>query len=261
MNIANVKCPNCAANLSVEGNSKSMIHCQFCGASVYLETAHNTGYDLEMGRREAIADTADNYVQVLQDLRKPLLELPKDRENVKACEATIKACENSIVKYNKQSTPYIIPSIVTGCVALFLFAAKASFVVFFIAAVLCLGGYILSGQICVKKGKNSETLLKKKQDELVSLNETIKEKEEIIAKYSNVNIPEKYHNDKAFDYFINLFKSRQAFTLEEAYGRYDEVLKQEEALELQRKQIELQQKQIEEMQEMQKQMQQNKRRR
>ncbi len=261
MNITNVSCPNCAASLTVQGNSKSMIYCQFCGASVYLETAHNTGYDLEMGRREAIANTADSYVSMLQEIRGPLLELPQDYRKVKACEASIKNCENNIYKYNKPSTPYVIPSIVAGSVVLFLCMIRAPFIVFLLAGILCLGGYILRGQTCVTNAANAATLLEKKKQELISLNETVKYKESLATKYPGVNIPQKYRNDKAFDYFINLFKSRQAFTLEEAYSRYEEVLKQEEALQLQRQQIELQQKQIQQMQQMQRQMQQQNRRR
>ena len=72
----------------------------------------------------------------------------------------------------------------------------------------------------------------------------MKTKESVIASYSDVNIPKKYRNQKAVDYLINLFKSRQAFTFEEAFGRYDEYLKQEEQLEMQRRQIQLQQQQI-----------------
>ena len=261
MNITNVKCPNCGASLSVDGNSRSIIYCQYCGASVHLETAHSTGYDLEMGRREAIADAADNYVNILQELRDPMLSLPKDYNDIQACEKTINTCERNIAKYSKPSTAYKTPSIVSGCAVLFLCMIAAPFLVFIIAGILSIGGYILSGQSCVKNGKKAEELLEKKQQELESLKLVAQRKENIISKYPEVNIPPQYRTEKAFDYFINLFKSRQAFTLEEAYSRYSEVVKQEEALDLQRQQIELQQKQIEEMQRLQKQMQKNKRRR
>ena len=262
MNITNVKCPDCGASLRVDGNSRSMIYCQYCGASIYLETAHSTGYDLEMGRREAIADEANNFVNILQEIKTPILELPLDYNKIKTYETVIKTYENNVVKYAKTSTTYKVPSIVAVCVVLFLSMVRAPFLLFLFAGVLCWLGYLLSGQICVKKRKNAEILLDKKQQELESLKDIVNNKECIIAKYPNVKIPKKYRNVKAFDFFINLFKSRQAFTLEEAYSRYDEVLKQEEALELQRKQIELQQQQIQEMQRMQKQMQQqNKRRR
>lgn len=261
MNIINVKCPNCGASLRVEGNSRSMIYCQFCGTSVYLETAHNTGYDLEMGRREAIADTADNFVNILQDIKGPVLELPGDYQSFRACEATLKSYKNSIIKYSSTTTPYIVPSIISGCIVFFLFITFSSFLWFMFWAILCLGIYLISGQICVHKKKSYETLVYSKEKELQSLKAVVNNKEEILAKYPNVLIPKKYRNTKAFDYFINLFKSRQAFTLEEAYSKYEAYLKQEENLQLQRTQIELQQKQIKEMQRLQRQMQlQNKRR-
>lgn len=262
MNITSVKCPSCAANLSVPDTSNSMIYCQFCGATVYLETARNTGYDLEMGRREAIADTADNFVKILKDMKKPVLELPVDAQRLKNCNAEIEKYERLVKKYSKTSTPYKTPSIISGCVVLFLSMIQAPFIVFIIAALLCIGGYILSGQSCVKDLNRVQNRLDVCEREAETIKNAIDRNEAIVAKYPNVIIPLQYRTEKAFDYFINLFKSRQAFTLEEAYSRYSEVVKQDEALELQRKQIELQQKQIQEMQRMQRQMQvQNRRRR
>lgn len=50
MNIRSIQCPSCGSNLNVESANQSLIYCMFCGASVSLETNHNKGYDMELGR-------------------------------------------------------------------------------------------------------------------------------------------------------------------------------------------------------------------
>ena len=50
MNIRSIQCPSCGSNLNVESVNQSLTYCMFFGASVSLETNHNKGYDMELGR-------------------------------------------------------------------------------------------------------------------------------------------------------------------------------------------------------------------
>ena len=81
MNIRSIQCPSCGSNLNVESVNQSLIYCMYCGASVQLETNHNKGYDMELGRIEARAEKADEILAKIEKI-KMKLSLRKPRRNM-----------------------------------------------------------------------------------------------------------------------------------------------------------------------------------
>lgn len=73
MNIRTVQCPSCGGNLNVESVNQSLIYCMYCGASVQLETNHNKGYDMEMGRLDARAEIADELLAKIEKIKPELI--------------------------------------------------------------------------------------------------------------------------------------------------------------------------------------------
>lgn len=263
MNITKVQCPSCGANLEVKDASQSMIYCQSCGSPIYLETAHSTGYDMEMGRLNARGATADKLAETLSEMKEPVLNLPLALNQEQVLIGKIHNGENAVKSYenSKGYFPYIFPSIAAILLLIILSSVKAPFLVFVIAAICLIVAYPISGNMNFKRGENLKLTLQNDNASLVRTRDDIARFKKVIDRYPDVKIPPKYRTEKALNYFITTFKARQAFTLEEAYGKYDEVQKQEEFIAMQRQQIELQRQQIQQLQMLQQQNNNNRRRR
>ena len=72
MNIRSIQCPSCGSNLNVESVNQSLIYCMYCGASVSVETNHNKGYDMELGRLNARAARADEILTKIEKIKSVL---------------------------------------------------------------------------------------------------------------------------------------------------------------------------------------------
>ena len=83
MNIRSIQCPSCGSNLNVESVNQSLIYCMFCGAPVSLETNHNKGYDMELGRLEARAEKADELLSKIEKIKPELIRNSKAEYNTK----------------------------------------------------------------------------------------------------------------------------------------------------------------------------------
>lgn len=73
MNIRSIQCPSCGSNLNVESVNQSLIYCMYCGASVQVETNHNKGYDMELGRMEARGEQADQILAKIEKIKPELI--------------------------------------------------------------------------------------------------------------------------------------------------------------------------------------------
>ena len=73
MNIRSIQCPSCGSNLNVESFNQSLIYCMYCGASVQVETNHNKGYDMELGRMEARGEQADQILAKIEKIKPELI--------------------------------------------------------------------------------------------------------------------------------------------------------------------------------------------
>ena len=66
MELKELKCKNCGANLKVEPNAKD-VTCNFCHTTFSVETMENTGYEFEKGRIKAQKEEWDNKVKATKD--------------------------------------------------------------------------------------------------------------------------------------------------------------------------------------------------
>ena len=73
MNIRTIQCPSCGANLKVEDLNQSLFYCNYCGAAIQLETNHNKGYDMELGRLDARGELADKLIEKIEKIKDVLV--------------------------------------------------------------------------------------------------------------------------------------------------------------------------------------------
>lgn len=66
MELKELKCKNCGANLKVD-KSATEITCDFCHTSYSIETAEDTGYQFEKGRIRAQNEEADRQFTMFKD--------------------------------------------------------------------------------------------------------------------------------------------------------------------------------------------------
>ena len=66
MELKELKCKNCGANLQVEENAKE-VNCKFCHTTFAVETAENTGYEFEKGRIKAQKEEFQNKMKGVSD--------------------------------------------------------------------------------------------------------------------------------------------------------------------------------------------------
>ncbi len=66
MELKELKCKNCGANLQVEENAKE-VNCKFCHTTFAVETAENTGYEFEKGRIKAQKEEFQNKMKDVSD--------------------------------------------------------------------------------------------------------------------------------------------------------------------------------------------------
>ena len=62
MELKELKCKNCGANLKVEQNAKD-VTCNFCHTTFSVESAENTGYEFEKGRIKAQKEELQNTMK------------------------------------------------------------------------------------------------------------------------------------------------------------------------------------------------------
>lgn len=66
MELKELKCKNCGANLKVEPDKKD-VTCNFCHTTFSVETAENTGYEFEKGRMKAQREEMANNLKAAKD--------------------------------------------------------------------------------------------------------------------------------------------------------------------------------------------------
>ena len=66
MELKELKCKNCGANLKVEPNAKD-VTCNFCHTTFSVETMENTGYEFEKGRIKAQKEELSNSLKSAGD--------------------------------------------------------------------------------------------------------------------------------------------------------------------------------------------------
>ncbi|MCR5738558.1 MAG: hypothetical protein K6G43_01915 [Lachnospiraceae bacterium] len=120
MNIQPIQCPSCDGNLKVENINQSIIYCMYCGASVHLETNHNKGYDMELGRLDARGELADRLLEKIEKIKPELIhnhELKSKTETIPGRIAELK----QTLSYERTADlkDYVIKPFGKGMIVLF----------------------------------------------------------------------------------------------------------------------------------------------
>ena len=82
MELKELKCKNCGANLKVDQNAKD-VTCNFCHTTFSVETMENTGYEFEKGRIKAQKEEMNNNLDAAKDsLNKTISSINVNGEDV-----------------------------------------------------------------------------------------------------------------------------------------------------------------------------------
>lgn len=82
MELKELKCKNCGANLEVEANARE-VTCKFCHTKFAVESAENVGYEFEKGRMKARREELNNNLKEAQErIKANGAELGKAAQNM-----------------------------------------------------------------------------------------------------------------------------------------------------------------------------------
>ena len=82
MELKELKCKNCGANLEVDSSARE-VTCKFCHTKFAIESAENTGYEFEKGRMKARKEELNNNLKMAQEkLRNNGAELGKAAQDL-----------------------------------------------------------------------------------------------------------------------------------------------------------------------------------
>ena len=71
MELRELKCKNCGANLEVEADKKE-VYCKFCNTKFAVESAENTAYEEEKGRIRAQREEMENNIKAVSEMQAEL---------------------------------------------------------------------------------------------------------------------------------------------------------------------------------------------
>ena len=235
MNIRTIQCPSCGANLKVEDLNQSLFYCNYCGAAIQLETNHNKGYDMEMGRLDARGELADKIVEKLEKIKDALIRNGEADYYVKYYPQKIMELKAELsVERTSGWGEYVLKPFGKGFLVLFLGAivivAINSIVPKFILTILEL--LVIAAPIylpvigVIKKLKIHSSIkqaIENCKDELVKAQQEYDETEAYLQENAEIDIPRRFRHEGALNYIIKGLKAREFVSLEQAFFKLEEA--------------------------------------
>ncbi len=248
MKIQKVECPSCGSALDVN-EDESLVKCKYCGCNVIVEDARREGYNYEMGKMKARTQSMEELAQRIDELIEPFSNHPKlikERNDfVLKCEELGKSKQKLERRGKLMSYGYVSGGALL--IMLILIGAKASEASFIIWGVITVIAFLGFAFYIVNKIDGISNDIDRLHKQIADCDDKIKNYTDIKMQNADINIPKKYCNKKALTYIRDAIKSQRAQTLEYACSLYDDVLRQEETIKLQKEQIRLQKANMEEL--------------
>lgn len=238
MNIQSIQCPCCGGNLNVENVNQSLIYCMFCGTAVQVETNHNKGYDMELGRLDARAELADETLAKIEKIKPELIRNFDSWARARDLPSTIYEIKADLHDMRFAGfKPYVFKpfgiglgilfggAIVVICISSKLPEAlliPIEALVLFAPIYLPLIGLVLK----IKNEIHLMNIKKEYEADLVQAQQEYQETEAYINKNAEVNIPPRFRQEAALDYIVKGFKAREFVTLEQALFKCEDRMNQ-----------------------------------
>ena len=183
-----IRCPSCAASLNVLPNAPSM-YCSCCGSLIQLGSAFSNVSETNMQQLRERSQMAYNLASMIEAVKEPMLNIENQRQRL---EYLKNECRDARLRYeNFLANPAEMPE--------------------------------MSREVQENALRGRIQFL---GNQVVEARQKYFEYENTLARYPHLNIPSQYQNAEALNYILNLFYSQQAFCLMEAFGKYDDYLKQ-----------------------------------
>ncbi|MCQ2483420.1 MAG: hypothetical protein MJ153_08050 [Clostridia bacterium] len=248
MKIQKVECPSCGSALDVN-EDESLVKCQYCGCNVIVEDARREGYNYEMGKMKARSKSLEELANRIDALMEPLSnhsKVIKERNNL------VLKCDSlgaTIQKYEKRGKLMSYGYVSCGAllIMLILRLAKASTGSFLVWGIITALSVLAFAFFLICKIDSINADIDRIQKQIADCDKTIEDYSNLKKQNADIDIPKKYCNKKALTYIRDAIKSQRAQTLEYACSLYDDVLRQEETIKLQKEQIRLQKANMEEL--------------
>ncbi len=243
MNLVEMKCPGCGADLQINPKLKSA-QCNYCGRQFIVEQenqqnfldgadAREKGFEFERGRNDAQNAGADPGL--LEQIA-ILIEVVKQREALAAETKTAHEKLNQAVKNADDcSSPKTI--LMMFGIAALAFLVISGFTYPVIGFLVGVGIFVLWFMQNKKKSEKLENEAKIALKEWETLNARLTEAKQQ-ADYSL--IPESYQNLKSLKFLYNALYNKRALTITEAINLYENHKHQKQMEYIQQQQLELQ---------------------
>ena len=236
-------CPSCGANLSPAPGDKT-VSCHFCG-STFSASAITDRYE-QLSAEKLAKSTAKYKADLIKyrELRSNTSALADEVTSLSQTPTALPIWAWLIIPLHFLAVVFILITIKFAWDN--TAAMTFSFIVFFSAVVV-----LIAMDIKKKKIKRTaEETNRQLRIKLDMLNKARGELEEFEKGFDIDAVPESYRSFEALDYITNIFKTKQASRLGDAFRLYDKHRHYKTMEELQSRQVQLQERQLEIMDEL-----------
>ncbi len=235
MNIRTIQCPSCGANIQFEDRNQSLFYCNYCGAAIQIETNHNKGYDMEMGRLDARGELADTVIKKIESIKDKLILNGNARYSVESYPMQIAELKDDL-HYERFSGwgEAIFKPLLKG-IGLLLLASIAILSLYsllpkpvmtlleFAALALPIALPAVKVISKIKKINMYKSGIASYNNRLREAQRIYDETEAYIRENAEVDIPPRFRHEGALDYILKGLRAREFVSLEQAFFRYDEI--------------------------------------
>ena len=235
MNIQTIQCPSCGGNLEVKNVNQSLVYCMFCGASISLETNHNKGYDMELGRLDARGEMADEVLAKIEKIKPELIrngDAARRRD-----EYTIKVSDLKGMLFAERTSgwgTYVIKPFLKGLLFLFIGALIVVFlnsvlpeflltILEYVVLLAPIYSPVIGLLIKLSKHKRIKDQIRSSQAILDDAEREYAETESFLEKNAEVEIPPKFRSERVLGYIVKGFQAREFVSLEQAFFKSEEM--------------------------------------
>ncbi|MBP5607986.1 MAG: hypothetical protein J6X66_06930 [Lachnospiraceae bacterium] len=235
MNIRTIQCPSCGANLQFEDRNQSLFYCNYCGAAIQIETNHNKGYDMEMGRLDARGELADSVIEKIESIKDKLIINGNAKYSMESYPMQIAELRDNL-HYERTSGwgDAIFKPFLKG-LGLLLLAS-----IFIVSLYSILPGPIMTifeivslalpiglpALKIISKLKNIKIIksgIEQYNNRLNEAKRIYEETEAFLRENAEVDIPPHFRHEGALNYILKGLKAREFVSLEQAFFRFDET--------------------------------------
>ena len=231
MQFAEMKCPNCGAEIKID-RSRKEAYCESCGTKLFVEDIQSTN---QLG--QPVADAS------LVDLLKNVAPLYSEKASM---DSQIKEKEDSIKLYQSKANSiklpfynveylniYLIAAVVCGVLTLIGLYANAY--MFLLCGALTVGAVYMYLNTKEKQAVMQEIV--KNQSDISDLKKASDDVDRKLSEYAIDAIPQQYRQSEAIIFFCGVLENQRANTMQQAINLYEEDKRNKKNIEIQEAQL------------------------